>query len=124
VKKKAAMPKFTPAPQEWIDAFDAALPKNVERRKMFGYPAAFVDGNMAAGLYRDDLVLKLDEKDRGALMKAGGKPFVVMGRTMGAFVVAPQEFRTRPAELKKWISRSIAFASTLPPKKKKKAGGG
>lgn len=116
------MPKFTPAPQEWIDAFDSALPKNVERRKMFGYPAAFVDGNMAAGLYRDDLVLKLDEKDRDALMKAGGKPFVVMGRTMGAFVVAPQEFRKKRAELKKWISRSIAFASTLPPKAKKKKG--
>ena len=120
MKKKTAMPKFTPAPQEWIDAFDAALPKNVERRKMFGYPAAFVNGNMAAGLHRDDLVLKLDEKDREALMKSGGKPFVVMGRTMGAFVVAPQQFRNKPAELKKWISRSIAFASTLPPKAKKK----
>jgi TfoX/Sxy family transcriptional regulator of competence genes len=123
VKKKRAMPKFTPAPQEWIDAFDAALGDTVERRKMFGYPAAFVNGNMAAGLHRDDLVLKLDEKDRDALMKAGGKPFVVMGRTMGAFVVAPPDFRKKPAELKKWLNRSIAFASTLPPKttKKKKA---
>jgi len=116
------MPKFTPAPQEWIEAFDAALPSNVERRKMFGYPAAFVNGNMAAGLHRDDLVLKLDEKNRDALMKAGGKPFVVMGRTMKEFVVAPQEMRERPAELKKWISRSIAFAASRPPKAKKKKG--
>jgi len=114
------MPKFTPAPQEWIDAFDAALPKDVERRKMFGYPAAFVNGNMAAGLHRADLVLKLDEKDRDALMKAGGQPFVVMGRTMKEFVVAPLEFREKPAELKKWIARSVAFAASLPPKKKKK----
>ena len=114
------MPKWTPAPQEWIDAFDASLPASVERRKMFGYPAAFVNGNMAAGLHRDDLVLKLDDKDRDALMKAGGKPFIVMGRTMGAFVVAPSEFRDKPAELKKWLKRSIAFASSLPPKAKKK----
>ena len=114
------MPKFTPAPQEWIDAFDAALPKDVERRKMFGYPAAFVNGNMAAGLHRDDLVLKLDEKNRDALMHAGGKPFVVMGRTMKEFVVAPQEMREKPAELKKWISRSVAFAASLPPKTKKR----
>lgn len=116
------MPKFTPAPQEWIEAFDAVLPSNVERRKMFGYPAAFVNGNMAAGLHRDDLVLKLDEKNRDALMKAGGKPFVVMGRTMKEFVVAPQEMREKPAELKEWISRSIAFAASLPPKAKKKKG--
>ena len=119
-KKKAAMPKWQPAPQEWIDAFDAALPKDVERRKMFGYPAAFVNGNMAAGLHRDDLVLKLDEKDRDTLLKAGGKPFVVMGRTMGAFVVAPQNFRDKPADLKKWLARSVAFAGSLPAKKKKK----
>jgi TfoX/Sxy family transcriptional regulator of competence genes len=119
-KKKAAMPKWQPAPQEWIDAFDAALPKDVERRKMFGYPAAFVNGNMAAGLYCDDLVLKLDDEDRDTLLKAGGKPFVVMGRTMGAFVVAPSNFREKPAELKKWLARSIAFAGSLPPKAKKK----
>lgn len=114
------MPKWKPAPQEWIDAFDAALPDDVERRKMFGYPAAFVNGNMAAGLHRDDLVLKLNDKDRDTLMKTGGKPFVVMGRTMGAFVVAPSEFKNKPAELKKWLSRSIAYASSLPPKAKKK----
>jgi TfoX/Sxy family transcriptional regulator of competence genes len=119
-RKKGAMPKWTPAPQEWIDAFDAALPDSVERRKMFGYPAAFVNGNMAAGLHRDDLVLKLDEKDRAALLKSGGRPFVVMGRTMGAFVVAPQEFREKPAELETWIAKSIAFAKSLPPKAKKK----
>jgi TfoX/Sxy family transcriptional regulator of competence genes len=114
------MPKFTPAPQEWIDAFDAALPNDVERRKMFGYPAAFVNGNMAAGLHRNDLVLKLDEEHRDALMKTGGKPFVVMGRTMKEFVVAPQEFREKPAELKKWIARSVAFAASLPAKKKRR----
>jgi hypothetical protein len=32
-KKKAAMPKWQPAPQEWIDAFDAALPKEIKRKK-------------------------------------------------------------------------------------------
>jgi TfoX/Sxy family transcriptional regulator of competence genes len=112
------MPKWKAAPQEWIDAFDAALPDGVERRKMFGYPAAFVNGNMAAGLHRDDLVLKLNDKDHDALMKAGGKPFVVMGRTMGAFVVAPSDFKNKPAELRKWLGRSIAFAASLQPKKK------
>ncbi len=114
------MPKWKPAPQDWIEAFDSALPSGVERRKMFGYPAAFVNGNMAAGLHQDDLVLKLEEKDRAALLKAGGKPFVVMGRTMGAFVVAPSDFKSKPAELKKWLVRSVAYAASLPAKAKKK----
>ena len=88
---------------------------------MFGYPAAFVNGNMACGLFQNSVVFKLDEKDRNALMKSGGSPFVVMGRTMKEFVAGPQEFKSKPAELKKWIKRSIAFASTLPAKKKKKS---
>jgi len=112
--------KMKPASPAWIAAFDAALPDTVERRKMFGYPAAFVNGNMAAGLHEQGLVLKLDEKDRDTLLKAGGKEFVVMGRTMGAFVVAPQKFKENPAELKKWLARSIAFAASLPAKAKKK----
>ena len=29
----------------------------IERRKMFGYPALFINGNMFAGLVRDTLVI-------------------------------------------------------------------
>ena len=112
--------KLKPASQDWIDAFDAALPPTVERRKMFGYPAAFVNGNMAAGLHENGLVLKLDEENREALMKSGGRPFVVMGRTMGGFVLAPADFKSKPAQLKKWLARSAAYAASLPPKTKRK----
>ena len=89
---------------------------------MFGYPAAFVNGNMAAGLHQDGLVLRLDEKERAALLQIGGRPFVVMGRTMAGFVLAPSEFTENRAELKKWLGRSVAYAASLPPKAKKKAG--
>jgi TfoX/Sxy family transcriptional regulator of competence genes len=121
-KKKSPVSKWKPASEAWIDAFDASLPSNVERRKMFGYPAAFVNGNMAAGLHQDGLVLRLDEKERAALLQIGGRPFVVMGRTMAGFVLAPSEFTENRAELKKWLGRSAAYAASLPPKAKKKAG--
>ena len=34
------------SPQHMIDLFDEAVPKDsrIERRKMFGYPAAFLNG--------------------------------------------------------------------------------
>ncbi len=87
---------------------------------MFGYPAAFVNGNMAAGLHENGLVLRLDEKERDALRKIGGRPFVVMGRTMTGYILAPAEFTEKRAELKKWLARSVAYAKSLPPKAKKK----
>lgn len=31
--------------------------RGVEQRKMFGYPAVFVNGNMFAGLARDKMIL-------------------------------------------------------------------
>jgi TfoX/Sxy family transcriptional regulator of competence genes len=117
-RKQSPVSKWKPASQEWMDAFDATLPESVERRKMFGYPAAFVNGNMAAGLHQDGLVLRLEEKDREALQKIGGKPFIVMGRAMTGYVLAPSDFPEKRAELKKWLARSVAFAGTLPAKAK------
>ncbi len=118
-KKKSPVSKWKPASQEWIDAFDVTLPADVERRKMFGYPAAFVNGNMAAGLHQDGLVLRLTEEDRSSLLDIGGRPFVVMGRAMGGYVLAPDNFKEKHSELKKWLARSVAYAKSLPSKKKK-----
>jgi len=87
---------------------------------MFGYPAAFVNGNMAAGLHENGLALRLDEKERDALQKIGGRPFVVMGRSMTGYLLAPADFTEKRADLKKWLARSVDYAGSLPPKTKKK----
>ena len=124
-RKSSPVPKWKPASEEWVKAFDAALGDrpDVERRKMFGYPAVFVKGNMAAGLHQDGLVLRLAEADRTELMAEGGKPFEPMpGRVMGGYVVAPQALAKKTADLRKWLDKSIAFAAALPAKAKKKKG--
>jgi TfoX/Sxy family transcriptional regulator of competence genes len=118
-KKRSPGSTWKPASVEWVEAFDVSLPSTVERRKMFGYPAAFVHGNMAAGLHQDGLILRLPADDRDALMKAGGKQFEPMpGRPMREYVVAPSTFTERRAELKKWLERAVTYAGSLPPKKK------
>src|SRR3989442_12816053 len=100
--------KWKPASDSWMSAFDRATADapGVERRKMFGYPATFVKGNMAAGLHEVGLVLRLSAKDQKALLAKGGRPFEPMpGRVMGGFVVAPAPMADN-TELKKWLQRS------------------
>ena len=117
-----AAKKMKPASDAWVKAFTAAVAddKRVEQRKMFGYPAVFVGGNMAAGLHEHGLVLRLAEADREELLSVGGRPFAPMaGRVMSGFALAPESFAKRPKELRAWLDRSIAFASSMPPKKKR-----
>jgi hypothetical protein len=51
--------EWTRAPQQVVEAFGAALPDHpaVQRRKMFGYPCAFVNGNMFTGVFQTDVFL-------------------------------------------------------------------
>ena len=81
------------SPQRLIDLFDAIVPSGtgIERRKMFGYPAAFVNGNLFAGLHQEDFILRLDEPGREALIRdCGAGIFEPMpGRRMREYVVVP-----------------------------------
>jgi TfoX/Sxy family transcriptional regulator of competence genes len=118
-----AAKKMKPAAEPWVKAFTAAVAGDarVEQRKMFGYPAIFTGGNMAAGLHEHGLVLRLADADREELLSVGGKPFAPMaGRVMSGFALAPDSFVKRPKELRAWLDRSIEYASSLPPKTKKR----
>ena len=48
-------PSFDKSPPELVERFAAVMDRypDAERKKMFGYPAAFVGGNMATGLFAD-----------------------------------------------------------------------
>ena len=122
-KKTGSMPEFGPAPDALVRRFNEAIAPldSVQSRKMFGYPAAFRNGDMFAGLFRDSMILRLGEADRLALSKRGGRPFEPMpGRPMREYVVVPSKMVGDPAELQTWIEKSAAFAATLEAKPKKK----
>jgi TfoX/Sxy family transcriptional regulator of competence genes len=109
---------------EWlVEAFAELLPDDprVEPRKMFGYPCAFVAGNMFIGLHQDNLVLRLDDADRERFLAEHStelfSPFP--GRVMREYVVVPHAMiRGRRDELGRWIGRSLEYAATVPPKRK------
>ncbi len=111
------------SPPELIALFDAALPDDarIERRKMFGYPCAFVNGNMFTGLHQEDWVVRLSEVDRDtAKQDLGAGMFEPMaGRPMREYVSLPEAVLSDDAALADWIGRSLAYASSLPVKVKK-----
>ena len=121
--KSSKMPKFKPAPEAVVTLFQAAtsgLP-DVEPRKMFGYPCAFVNGQMLTGVYEDRIMLRLSERDRAQFLKLpGAKLFEPMpGRPMREYVELPPSTMNSPAQLKRWLKRGLAYVETLPPKAKK-----
>lgn len=92
--------------------------RGAEPRKMFGYDAFFVNGNMAAGLWQDTCVFKLSAPDLDAFLKLpGARPFAPMkGRVMRGWAEAPQDVSHDPEALLEWCQRALAFARAQPPK--------
>ncbi|WP_280153704.1 TfoX/Sxy family protein [Piscinibacter sp. XHJ-5] len=118
------------SPPALIARFGELVPHDprIERRKMFGYPAAFVNGHLFASLYRAGLVLKLPAADR-ALLQSGGhaRPFEPMpGRVMGEFVLIPGNTLPHGPVMTAWMTRALEHVASLPPKapRKKAVRGG
>ena len=88
---------------------------------MFGYPCAFENGQMFAGLFGDGLFVRLGEAGRAELLAIeGAAPFSPMeGRPMKEYVVLPPAMLEDEEAVKGWMSRGLAYARTLPGKKPK-----
>ena len=104
--------------------FQSALPKDhrVQVRPMFGNDAAFVNGNMFAGLFGRDLFVRLSEKDQSELLgETGSSKFAPMkGRPMSGYIILPGAWRANPEKAGVWLERSLVWASGLPAKAAKK----
>src|SRR4051794_376671 len=75
------------SPDWLVESFTAVVPPGIEKRQMFGYPAAFVQGNMAFGLFEDHLVMRVGEPDLLDLRNRGATAFEPMaGRPMKGWV--------------------------------------
>jgi TfoX/Sxy family transcriptional regulator of competence genes len=114
--------KFTKSSPALVDTFAAVFPARdgAEKRQMFGYPCGFVNGNMFAGLFAEDLFLRLDDKQQKDLGALGGHPLTPMGnRPMKGYLCVPPGMQADRATLKRWIDRALAHTASLPPKVKK-----
>jgi len=118
------MPAFTKPSAETLAAFERAtdgLP-DIERRRMFGYPSVFLNGNMLASIFQDRVMVRLSESDRSeAIARVGAKPFEpTPGRGMKEYVDFPAAVTQDSRALRGWIERGSAYVRTLPKKAPKK----
>ncbi len=117
-----------PKPGEAAKATFAALVPpygGVSTRPMFGNTAAFVNGNMFAGLFGERLFVRVSDADRATLMKAGGSDFEPMpGHAMKGYTVVPDGWMADTEGTAGWVEAALQFASALPVKEKKPKKGG
>ncbi len=114
------MPSFSKSPPELVERFAAILDRypDAERKKMFGYPAAFIGGNMATGLFADRWVVRLPAEEIEAAKAAGAGAFEpVAGKPMKAFITIPATDVADDARIAAWVERGLALASSMPAKK-------
>lgn len=87
---------------------------------LFGAPCWFVGGNMFAGIFANDIFLRLREADLVEAKCLGAKPFEpVNGRVMKEYVTFPEALLGEKP-LFAWLEKSYLYASSLPVKMGKK----
>lgn len=89
----------------------------LDEKKMFGGIGFLVNGNMACGVHKNDLIVRVGPaRYEAALSCPHTRPFDMTGRPMTSWVmVEPQGCETE-ADLKAWIKQGLAFARSLPGK--------
>ena len=89
----------------------------VAEKRMFGGLAFLVGGNMAVGIVKEELMVRVGpEAHAAALAEPHARPMDFTKRPMRGFVfVAPAGFE-EDADLARWVGRGVRFAASLPRK--------
>jgi len=108
------------SPLDLIDRFAAALPAHpaIVRKPMFGYAAAFANGNLVCGLFRDSVVVRLGKEGASqAISEDRAEQFAPMpGRVMTGYVLVPADDALDAKALAAWLQRALEFTLTVPQK--------
>ena len=109
-----------PRPSEGaLAAFQSLVPDvaGVTARPMFGNRAAFVNGNMFAGLFGDALFVRVDSDGRQRLLAEGGSDFEPMpGRPMRGYTCLAPGWELAVGPAREWVDRALTYVAALPPK--------
>ena len=91
--------------------------KDLEEKRLFGGIGFLLKGNMAVGVNKNDLIVRIDPQYHDETLKRlYTRTFHLSGRPMkGWLLVEPRGVET-DEELKEWVHVGIKYASTLPPK--------
>src|SRR5215212_7935478 len=107
-------------------AYDIKLAKRIRlelsgvpfvEKKMFGGLGFLLNGNMACGVKKNNLIVRVDpEKHATLLKKPHAKPFDLTSRPMKGWLVVEADGCKTEKQLSTWVKEGVEFAMTLPPK--------
>ncbi len=111
------LPKHSDEAKRYFRSLVPDLPQ-VEVKPMFGSVGAFVNGNMFAGLFGENIGVKLGPAALAELSALPGSgPFGPVERPMGGYLSVPNDL---PDEAKaNWLVRAHDHVAALPPKSRK-----
>lgn len=90
---------------------------NVAEKKMFGGIAFMVQGNMSCGVVKEILMCRVGpDLYAEALSRPHAREMDFTGRSMKGFVYVDPEGFSTAEDLGEWVSLSLDFVTTLPPK--------
>ncbi|MCA9507190.1 MAG: TfoX/Sxy family protein [Myxococcales bacterium] len=111
------------SPQDLQEIFYSSMEEfpSVELRKMFGYPCAFLNGNMMTGLHEENFAIRLPSLERQkALDSKQGNIFAPMkGRIMKEYLALSKNIIDDKKKLHAWLLKSFDYTNSLPKKEKK-----
>jgi TfoX/Sxy family transcriptional regulator of competence genes len=91
--------------------------RGLVEKKMFGGVGFMINWNMACGVLKDDLIVRVGtEKHNEAMKRPHVKPFDNMGKPMAGWVLVSPEGSKTDKALSDWIKTGVEFAKSLPPK--------
>ena len=92
----------------------------VAKKKMFGGVCYVLKGNMAFGILKDFLIVRMDkEQGEQSLKDKNVRSFDVMGKPMAGWVMVTETTWKRQAALEGWLGVGKKHALSLPKKKGK-----
>lgn len=104
-----------------IDAATRRL-NGLAKKKMFGGVGYLLRGNMAFGIWKDFLIVRMEkELAERSLKRKHVRPFDITGRPMAGWVMVEQAGWRSSAGLATWLGLAKTFALGLPAKEKGKA---
>lgn len=86
-------------------------------KKMFGGVGFMLHGNMACGVHKDMLIVRVGPGGyEAAMAKPHTRPFDITGRAMRGWVMVSADGCAEDEALEAWVNRGINFALSLPSK--------
>jgi len=86
-------------------------------KKMFGGVGYLLNGNMACGVNKDNLIVRVSpDKHQQLLKRPHAKPFDLTGKPMKGWLIVEADGCKTNKKLSAWVKEGIEFALTLPPK--------